>query len=66
MLYQSDELAENVSKVIDPQFADRIDMSEVQVENPPPLSRPFNIKGLIFRKAAVSCRTSSQQLLQKH
>ncbi|EHA8589826.1 hypothetical protein COCNU_scaffold012629G000020 [Cocos nucifera] len=25
------ELAENVSKIIDPQFADKVDMSEVQV-----------------------------------
>ncbi|KAL7148640.1 hypothetical protein ABFS83_06G192600 [Erythranthe nasuta] len=28
----SEELAENVSKIVDPQFADRIDMSEVQDE----------------------------------
>ncbi|KAK4487800.1 hypothetical protein RD792_005511 [Penstemon davidsonii] len=28
----SDELAENVSKIVDPQFADKIDMSEVQDE----------------------------------
>ncbi|GAB4841540.1 HIT domain protein, partial [Ancistrocladus abbreviatus] len=31
-LFKSGELAENISKIIDPQFADRVDMSEVQDE----------------------------------
>lgn len=31
LFLQSGELADNVSKIIDPQFADKVDMSEVQV-----------------------------------
>lgn len=31
--WQSGELAENVSKIIDSPFADKVDMSEVQVLN---------------------------------
>jgi hypothetical protein len=30
---QAGELAENVAKMINPQFADKVDMSEVQVTN---------------------------------
>lgn len=59
--YQSGELAENVSKIVDPQYADSIDMSEVQVEKPSyslyhcdPRPPPH--------KFAVFYRMSSQQL----
>lgn len=31
LFLQSGELADNVSKIIDPQFTDKVDMSEVQV-----------------------------------
>lgn len=33
LLLQAEELAENVSKMIDTQLADAVDMSEVQVNN---------------------------------
>lgn len=64
LVYQSGELAENVSKIVDPQYADSIDMSEVQVEK--------NFIHSLFHSEpnpynfAVLYRMSSRQLLQKH
>lgn len=63
---QAGELAENVSKVVDTQYADKIDMSEVQVLvsslRTSFCNVPLSLLGATSHNAAASCRMSSQQL----